>query len=55
MPRHKIQPHERGHRKRLSENEPTRPYSIKVPQSLRERLDAAGPQRVRDHLDTLDE
>ena len=49
--RHKIQPNERGHRAPLSENEPTKQYSIKVTQSLKQKMIALGPTKVREILE----
>ena len=50
--RHKIQPHERGHRAPFSASEPTEQYSIKVVQSLKQRLVSLGAVKVRKILES---
>ena len=47
MPRHKLSDKERGHRPRLSDDEPVIRYTIRMPESLKLWLDRLGPDRVR--------
>ena len=51
--RYEIKPHERGHRKRVSDGETTKRYSIVLGESMYAKLIEIGPDAVRYHLQEL--